>query len=159
MNDYVDLRGQVIDLSGFSPEEAELWRQLQADAPQMDSAKFRNHWLTAVANLLAERGLSKREIMQSRLYRIAQDLGSRIQVERGEARAPDYRDDLATLIFENFKTRRAFCEATGLTEDMLSHVLAGRKHLAIDTLTEALHRVGYRIAIAPVSKSRTPIAQ
>lgn len=65
-------------------------------------------------------------------------------------RAPDYRDELDELIRENFPTRRAFCEATGISEDMLCHVLARRKHLAIDTLNEALSRIGYTLRIQPL---------
>ncbi len=33
---------------------------------------------------------------------------------------------------------------------MLSHVLAKRKHLAIQTLAEALEKVGYGLHIAPL---------
>jgi hypothetical protein len=58
---------------------------------------------------------------------------------------------LEHLILARFKTRREFCEATGLSEDMLSHVLARRKHLAIDTLNAALAKVGYTVHIAPLS--------
>jgi hypothetical protein len=51
--------------------------------------------------------------------------------------------------FEDFSSRRAFCEATGLSEDMLSHVLAGRKDFALDTLTEALAKIGYGLPFLP----------
>ena len=54
------------------------------------------------------------------------------------------------LILKNFPTRKAFCDATGLSEDMLSHVLARRKHLAVDTLTNALEKIGYTIHITPL---------
>ncbi len=152
MNTYLDLRGKSIDLSVLAPEELQLFQQLQADVVHLDSAAYRNHWVTLVSNLLSRRGLSKPAIVGSTLYRLAQDLGSRQQVQRGEARVADYRDELEGIVLGQFKTRRAFCEATGLSEDMLSHVLARRKHLAIDTLTEALGRVGYRLTIAPLSK-------
>jgi hypothetical protein len=36
---------------------------------------------------------------------------------------------------------------------MLSHVLSKRKHLAIDTLADALARVGYSIHIVEAPKS------
>ena len=152
MSTYLDLRGKTIDLSTLDREESQLFHQLQSDADLMDSAAYRNHWVSQVTNLLATRGLSKAEIVGTTIYRLAQDLGSRQQVERGEARVPDYRDELEGIVLSQFKTRRAFCEATGLSEDMLSHVLARRKHLAIDTLTAALGRVGYRLTIAPLSK-------
>ena len=152
MSTYLDLRGKSIDLSVLAPEDLLLFQQLQADVVRLDSAAYRNHWVTQVSNLLSRRGLSKAAIVGSSLYRLAQDLGSRQQVQRGEARVPDYRDELEGIVLGQFKTRRAFCEATGLSEDMLSHVLARRKHLAIDTLTEALGRVGYRLTITPLSK-------
>jgi len=152
MNTHTALRGRTIDLAVLDSSELKLFRQLQKDAVKMDTAAYRNHWIGKVSELLSARGLSKSEIVSSPLYRLAQDLGSRQQVERGEARVPDYRDELEGIIVSRFKTRRAFCEATGLSEDMLSHVLARRKHLAIDTLTEALSRVGYQLRIAPLSK-------
>ena len=68
-------------------------------------------------------------------------------------RRSDYRDDLEQLILTKFRSRREFCEATGLAEDMLSHVLAKRKNLAIDTLTEALEKVGYTIHIVPLPEA------
>lgn len=80
-------------------------------------------------------------------YRIAADLSSRLAL----ARMPDYRDELDDLIRSRFRTRRAFCQATGLTEDMLSHVLAKRKQLAIDTLATALAKVGFALKIVPMS--------
>jgi len=88
------------------------------------------------------------------VYRLAQDLDSRLAISEGLARPPDYRDDLADLIRTRFRTRREFCEATGVSEDMLSHVLAKRKHLAIDTLTEALGRIGYTLHIAPLPEAK-----
>ena len=74
-------------------------------------------------------------------------------VRTGFARAPDYRDKIEKIVSTEFPTRRAFCEATGISEDMLSHVLAHRKHLAIDTLTEALERIGYELELVPIKES------
>jgi hypothetical protein len=59
------------------------------------------------------------------------------------------------LIRGKFASRRAFCDAAGLSEDMLSHVLAGRKDLSLEKLTQALSRIGYRLRIVPVP----PLAQ
>lgn len=75
------------------------------------------------------------------------DSDSRCHPER-----PYYRDSLGTIIRSDYPTQKAFCDATGLTEDLVSHVLARRKHLAIDTLSEALRRIGYRLAIVPIEK-------
>jgi hypothetical protein len=64
-----------------------------------------------------------------------------------------FRDDLVRLVVD-VQTRRAFCEATGLSEDMLSHVLRGRKDVSIGTLTESLQKIGYALAIVPLPKTR-----
>jgi hypothetical protein len=91
-------------------------------------------------------------VIEMPLYRVARDIGSRLGVAQGIMGRSDYRDELELLILSRFKTRREFCDATGLSEDMLSHVLARRKHLAIDTLNAALEKVGYTVHIAPLSR-------
>ena len=58
------------------------------------------------------------------------------------------------IIEAKFATRRKFCEATGLSEDMLSHVLKGRKDVSIATLTESLQKIGYALAIVPLPRAR-----
>ena len=103
-----------------------------------------------------KRGLERREVAQTAVWRIAGDLSSRIALEAGLVGPHDYRDELARLIRERFRTRREFCRATGISEDMLSHVLARRKHLAIDTLTEALAKIGYTLRIGPLETSSQP---
>ena len=44
-----------------------------------------------------------------------------------------------------------FCQAAGLSEDMASHLFAGRKHLSMETLTQVLQRLGCTLRIVPVS--------
>ena len=90
----------------------------------------------------------------SAVYRIAQDLSGRLGVAAGFIRPPDYRDELEELILTRFPSRRAFCKATGLSEDMLSHVLAGRKDLSLATLTRALERIGYAVHIKPTMERK-----
>jgi hypothetical protein len=67
----------------------------------------------------------------------------------GHVRPDDYRDELASLIDREFPSRRAFCKATGISPDMLSHVLAARKDLSLECLNKALARIGYRLLIVP----------
>jgi len=62
---------------------------------------------------------------------------------------PSYRGDLRDIADSKFKTRRSFCKATGLSEDMLSHFLAGRKELSLESLDAALRRIGYRVGVLP----------
>jgi hypothetical protein len=151
--DYTTLKGEVIPLTALDADERRLLDELtdfQRNHP--DWASFSNHWLGRVAEFYAARGLARRQVRDTAVYRVAQDLDSRLAVRAGLARVPDYRDELEGLIRTHFRTRRAFCEATGISEDLLSHVLARRKHLAIDTLSEALGRIGFGLRIAPLSK-------
>jgi hypothetical protein len=145
---YVDLDGTEFVLSGLDRAERKLFSSLREHArtcPEWNA--FDNWWLPRVVSFYEKRGLTRSQIVLTPLFRIAEDLSGRIGIATGMCLPDDYVSDLEWLIRDNFKTRRDFCKATGLSEDMLSHVLAGRKHLAIDTLTKALARIGYRLRI------------
>jgi len=147
---HVDLKGREVSLAGLDDEERKLVSRLKRRATtHPDWNDFENYWLKAVAGLYEGRGLTRREVTRTVAWRIGQDLGSRLAVEAGLARISDYRDELDLLIHRKFKTRREFCEATGLSEDLVSHVLARRKNISIEKLDQALHRVGYALRIVP----------
>lgn len=155
-NQYVDLHGRVYALAGLDDEEQAVLNKLKRlAASNPEWHEYHNAWLPEVDRLYSSRGLNRREIVETVVYRIGQDLGSRLAIEQGKARRSDYRDELERLILTRFKTRRQFCEATGLSEDMLSHVLARRKHLAIDTLNAALEKIGFTLHIAPLAGPQT----
>jgi hypothetical protein len=97
--------------------------------------------------------MSRRQLIDTPLFRIAQDLSGRIAIRKGYARVGDYRDELQLLIATRFKNRREFCEATGISEDMLSHVLAGRKDLSLGTLGKALEKIGWTLHLAPAHQA------
>src|SRR4051812_30957024 len=120
---YITLKREKISLAELDAQERAVVDELVDRQPTESSwPAFHNHWLPKVANLYEMRGLSRRETTQTPVWRIAQDLGSRLMVRLGLARAPDYRDKLGAIIREQFPSQRAFCEATGISEDMLSHV-------------------------------------
>ncbi len=149
-NRYFDLRGQMIDTSSLDEEERHLVDELQKyaeDHPDARTAEFHNFYFHHVGEFYLARGLTRREVTRTIVWRIAQDLNSRLMIAAGLAKRGDYRDELENLILMKYKSRRAFCEATGLSEDMLSHVLAKRKNLGIQTLAEALAKIGYTIHI------------
>ena len=126
---YVELKGREISLAELDEDERSLLNTLKQRADRAPSwHEFANFWMKLVGEFYDGRGLSRSQVRHTALYRIAQDLASRLAVEQGVARVPDYRDEIEALVCTRFKTRREFCEATGLSEDMLSHVLAGRKH-------------------------------
>jgi hypothetical protein len=148
---YVTVEGDEISLGGLDAEERRLLRRLRRVAAADPSwTKFGTYWMREVASFYDARGLSRPQSRRSPVYQIAQDVCSRLGIAAGLVRAPEYRAELEALIREKFSTRRAFCEATGLSEAMLSHVLAGRKDLSVAALTNALERVGYRLRIVPM---------
>jgi hypothetical protein len=147
---YVTCDGDRLSLGGLDGEEQLLVaRLMKRAATKPDWDDFSRFYFKTVADFYAARGLTGRQTTQTLVWNIAQDLNSRIALASGEVVPSEYRDDLHRLIRDNYKTKRAFCKATGLSEDQLSHVLARRKHFAIDTLTEALGRIGYRLRITP----------
>ena len=148
---YTSLTGETFSLADLDADERRLMDELVARHRSAATwPEFRNHYIRAVDDLYASRGLPRREVTDTPVWKIAQDLNGRVMVRLRLAVPPDYRDKLADLIRADFPTQKAFCEATGLTEDLVSHVLARRKHLAIDTLTGALERIGYRLQIVPI---------
>ena len=150
INQYRDLDGQSYALSQLDADERALIQRLLDKAKDdPDWNGFGNYWLTQVSKFYEARSLNRKQITSAIGFRIGQDLESRLGIASGKVRESDYRDELETLILTRYHSRRAFCEATGLSEDMLSHVLAKRKNLAIDTLAEALGKIGYAIHILP----------
>jgi hypothetical protein len=149
-NTYITIKGAALDLSGLDADETRLVERLRQQAKALaDWNAFDNYWFAEVARFYDARGLSRPESRKKVPYLIAQDLSNRIAVEAGLARLPDYRDELAELIRTRFPSRKAFCEAAGISESQLSHVLHRRKDFAIDTLEQALARIGYQLHIAP----------
>ncbi len=149
---YITFRGYSIDVSSLDKDERALvdeLRQFATTHPDARTAEYRNFYVRRVGDFYEPRGLTRREITRTAVWQIAQDFNSQLMIESGIARRGDYRDDLEHLIRTKFASRRAFCEATGLSEDMLSHVLAKRKNLAIESLADALDKIGYSLQIAP----------
>ncbi len=150
---YVDLDGQQISMIHLDADERKLVARIQRRGrtnPDWDA--FDNWWTRAVPAFYEARGLPRKAVTKTIPWQIAQDQSSRIAVAAGLARLGDYRDELEEVIRENFPSRRAFCEVAGISEDMLSHVLAGRKDLSLERLTQALARIGYRLRIVPAGE-------
>jgi hypothetical protein len=153
-NRYFDIRGNMLDTSSLDDDERKLVDELTDFAkehPDARTAKYENYWVSRVGDFYTARGLSPRGVTRSIVWRIARDINSRLMLAAGLAKRGDYRDELENLIHIQYKSRRAFCEATGLSEDMLSHVLAKRKDFGIQTLADALGKIGYTIHIVPAS--------
>ncbi len=149
-NLYVDLDGREICLGHLDAEERKLLARIRRRArTHPDWCDFRNYWGRALAEFYDARRAPRKVSRESAVYRVAEDLWSRLGIAAGLVRPDDYRSELEALIREQFPSRRAFCEATGLAEDALSAFLAGRQDLPLEKLNEALERIGYRLHIIP----------
>jgi hypothetical protein len=151
-NRYTDSNSRQIQLSGLDAQERRLVDVLKqmAEVSRVPSS-FDAFWMREVSAFYELRKFSRKEIQQTVVYRIGQDLSQQLAIRLGVARQPDYRDRLEELIRTQFRSRREFCQATGLSEDMLSHVLARRKHLSVEALEQALGRIGYELTFTAKS--------
>jgi hypothetical protein len=110
-----------------------------------------------VGDFYEARGLSREETTRTSVWQIAQNIAGRLMVAAGLAQdSEDYREKLDAIIREKYGSRRKFCELTGISEDMLSHVLAKRKHMSIQSLSDALAKIGYGIQITPMPDVTPP---
>jgi hypothetical protein len=154
-NTHTTLQGLELDLTSLTPEEAAVFDQARrAFAESPEWYDFKQKWLNEVLSIYDRQKLSRREAVAKPLYRAVQDLGSRLMAQGRYAKMPSYQEQIAAIIETKFETRREFCEATDLSEDMLSHVLRGRKDVSIGTLTESLQKIGYALAIVPLPRIR-----
>src|SRR5260370_28166886 len=141
---YIDIDGDAILLHSLDAEERRLVSRLRRRArTHPDWTDFDNYWMREVGKFYDARGVPRRVSRESVPVRVAHDLSGRLGLAGGWIEPDDWRGDLEALIRENYPTRKAFCEATGLTPDMLSHVLAGRKDLSLESVTKALEQIGY----------------
>ena len=152
---YDDGEGNICDLSALDDEERLLVGDLVHFAnqhPDAQTGEFRNYYVHRVGDFYEARGLSRMEVTRTTVWQIAQKIAGRMMVAAGLARdSEDYRERLDAIIREKYGSRRKFCELTGISEDMLSHVLAKRKHMSIQSLSDALAKIGYTIHIVPAS--------
>jgi hypothetical protein len=151
----VDLDGREICLGHLDDEERKLLARIRRRVrTHPDWADFRNYWVRAVAEFYDARRVPRKVARDGAVYRVAEDLSSRLGIAAGLIRPDDSRSELEDLIRQHFPSERAFCEATGLPDEALSAFLAGRADLPLEMLNEALERVGYRLHIIPAPRKK-----
>ncbi len=150
---YVTLKLEMINLAELDEEERAVVNDLRELQQQVTEwTDYANAYMSKVSDLYLPRGFSRSEITKMPVWRIAQDLNSRLMVREGIARATDYRENLERLISEQFPSRHAFCEAAGISMDTLSQILVNRNQLAVQTLNNALERIGYEMHFVPIKE-------
>jgi hypothetical protein len=153
---YQDLYGNPISLAELDAEERALVTRLRRRARTHPGwCDFRNFAVSAVGEFYDARGVPRQRVTRMPVFRIALDLSGRLGIAEGKVSPPSftYRAQLERLVLQ-FPTRTAFCKAAGISRDMLSHVLAGRKDLSLASLSKALERVGYRLNFVPLSPAK-----
>ncbi len=152
MRNYTTLKGEKFDLDSLPEEQSNLWEKAEGyfqTAPEWTD--FSTFWLRKVAKTFE--GLDRSEIVKMPIFKLCQDLESRLGIEQGYTREADYRDALRELIEVTFPSRYAFCKATGVNEGFLSHILRKDKNFSIPNLQEILEKMGYEMQITFEKKS------
>jgi hypothetical protein len=144
---YQTITGRGIPLSGLgSPEKAFLSRVRQKYHARLEWTRFATWWNAEFTRA----GLDTR----SPVYRVCQDLEARLGIHQGSVSPPDYRDFLADLIDEQFGSRQAFCQATGVDPGQLSRVFAGRADLSLRALHKVLEVLQAQLVIQTKEQAR-----
>ena len=114
-NVYVDLDRREICLEHLDGEERKLLARIRRRArTHPDWADFRNYWVRVVAEFYDARGVPRKVSREKAVYRVAEDLWSRLGLAAGLIRPDDYRSELEALVSETFPSEGAFCQATAV---------------------------------------------
>ena len=146
MKKYQTLKQEIYDLDALPPEQQsvyeEVWNFYQ-QAPDWDT--FTAVWLAQIDRLYPQ--LSRKDITETPLFKICEDLDARLAINQGYTRPSDYRDELQRIIKQKFPSRYAFCQTIGLDEGYLSRVLNKRQHISMKKLAQILDAIGYEVTI------------
>ena len=146
---YRTLDGLLLSLSELSKEERQTLAEIQrAYKRNPDWCQFTNWWRKKVLQLY--RDLPPGEHTSKTVYLVGEDLEGRLGVAQGYLRQPDYRDELDDLITQNFRSRYAFCRATGLDQGFLSRLLRKSTNISVERLNRALLRIGWQLTLTEV---------
>src|SRR4051812_31274842 len=118
-NSYKDVHGESLDVSTIDGDERRLISKILSFAekhPDPKTSEYWNFYVKQVGDFYQNRGFSRQKVIETVVWRIAQDINGRMLIAAGMAGRGDYRSELENLILTRFKTRRAFSEATGISE-------------------------------------------
>lgn len=154
---YITLKGEEINIEDLPSGHKEILREVAEyfkESPDWND--FSNFWLGKM-RILSQNG-NRKELARSPLFRVFQDMASRLGINQGYMRLGDYRDYLAMIIDRDFPSRYAFCQKTGLNEAFLSHILKKEKNLSISKLQDAMNKAGYNVKITFERKTTTTLS-
>ena len=135
---YRTLDGEIIDLALLSDSHRKVYEEAKRFVEQEPEwTNFTNFWIQKARGV----GIS----VESALFKILQDIDSRLGIRQGLTRLPNWREELELLITRHFKSRYAFCKAAKVDQGHLSAVLGGRKSFSASNLVRILNRIGFRM--------------
>ena len=104
MKKYQTLKNEIYDLDSLPPDQLEIyeaaWGFYQQE-PNWDG--FTAFWLAHVDRLQPK--LTHKEITETPIFKICEDMDSRLAIKGGYAASSDYRDELQMIIDEDFPSR------------------------------------------------------
>ncbi|MBI4283618.1 MAG: hypothetical protein HY663_04025, partial [Chloroflexi bacterium] len=147
------LSGEAFNLDELPAELQAVYSEVKSFYDtNIDWTEFTNLWMSKIREVFSN--VKPSVIVEEPLYKICQDLDSRLGIRQGYTREPDYRDLLADIISLHYKSRYQFCKEIGVDEGYLSSVLNKKKNLSLEKLQEILNRTNYRIVFIEKAKER-----
>lgn len=160
--EHKKMNGDAVDIDALPREQKEIYHRVRRFYDQRpDCNQFSAFWIremTELENKMAhptmravDRRTLRNRITNWSIWRICEDLTSRLAIEQGVERARDYVDDLAELIDGKYPSRYAFCNAVGLDEGYLSRVLNRKQRISLRKLERILEALSATFVIRPLS--------
>jgi hypothetical protein len=146
MKKYQTLKQEIYDLDALPPDQQSIYEAVwdfYQQEPDWDT--FTAFWLAQVDQLQPQ--LTRKEITETPIFKICEDMDARLVINQGYTRISDYRDELQMIIERKFPSRYAFCQTIGLDEGYLSRVLNKRQHISMKKLAQILDAIGYEVTI------------
>ena len=154
MNMYKTLNSEFLNLDELTKEEKAIYNQVKSlyDTGR-EWSEFKNAWIGKV--MAISKDIPSAEVVEQPIYKICQDLDSRLGIKQGYTREPDYRDLLDDVISIHFQSRYQFCKLMDVDEGDLSRILQKKKDFSVKRLQDILDKMNYRIALVERLKEPT----
>jgi transcriptional regulator with XRE-family HTH domain len=134
------ITGRVFDLVDLPTVEREFLETMHdLSLSGVSWEEFSRKWVAVGRKTLWGKGPLP---MRRTVCRVCQDLAARLGIAEGRVAPPDYRECLADLIDDRFKSRYELCKKAGIDQSQLSRVLAGRGNFSSETLIKILELCG-----------------
>jgi transcriptional regulator with XRE-family HTH domain len=158
--EYRAITGRRYEVSGLSADERKFLENVFAlFASKPAWADFTRTWSRLARETIWK---GQRVPVGNPVQRICQDLAARLGIAEGRISRPDYRERIADLIEERFKSRYEFCKSVGIDEGQLSRVLNRNANFSAENLFKVLDALGVEMDLVnrdeALEEPRSPFA-